>query len=146
MLPVRCAATHKHRRGATMKDASIFDNIDPALLQKFKRYHHEHPEVFQEFKECAYKMREIKASYSAWTIINVIRWNFDIRKDEAFSINNDYIALYARLLIYHDADFTGFFELRKMKATGRKLVREAKFIESRPLPEVVFEGGRLVAK
>ncbi len=110
-----------------MKDSAIFDGIDENLLQKFKKYHMTYPEVYREFKKLAYKMIGIRKKYSAWTIINVLRWNFDLKHEEPFKINNDYIALYARLLIYHDSQFEGFFELRTMKAFDRRESSEERY-------------------
>jgi hypothetical protein len=63
-----------------------------------------------------------RKKYSAWTIINKIRWDRDIRTDgDVFKINNDFIALYARKLIDEDSRFDGFFELRRMKPKNRKM-------------------------
>ncbi|MCH7902286.1 hypothetical protein IIC68_00880 [archaeon] len=104
----------------------LFENTDPELLAKFKAYHKAHPGVYKEFKACANRMKGVKGKYSAWTIVNVIRWNYDLKADEPFKINNDFIALYARLLIYHDPSFDGFFELRKMKPCSRQESEEEK--------------------
>lgn len=103
---------------------AIFQRIDPRLLGKFKEFHTDNPWVYKEFAALARKMKDQgrRGRYSAWVIVNVIRWHRDIStKGDVFKINNDYIALYARLLIFHDASFSGFFQLRTMKASGRKL-------------------------
>ncbi len=105
----------------------LFGDTDPSLLAKFKAFHQENKFVYEKFCEHA---RAVKSAghkkYSAWTIINVIRWEEDIRttSGNAFQINNDFIALYARLMIYYDESFKGFFELRSMKPEKRKISRE----------------------
>lgn len=107
----------------------IFDNIDKNLLIKFKKYHLENPKVYEEFKSNAFEMRKTgKSKYSAWTIINKIRWDHDIKTTgDVFAINNDFIALYARLLIHHHPEFNVFFELRTMKESDRRDSAEEKY-------------------
>lgn len=111
-----------------MAQGTLFDDIDKNLLSRFKDYHINNPHVYQKFRDLAFKMRETgKRKYSAWTIINQIRWDHDLNTvGDAFQINNDFIALYARLLIYRHPEFANFFELRGMKAVGRKLSGEEK--------------------
>ena len=99
---------------------TLFDNIDKKLLGKFKKYHTENPSVYKSFKRYAQKIRIVHKKYSAWTIINLIRWEIDLQGGDLFKINNDYIALYARLLMYYEPSFEGFFELRTMKAFDRR--------------------------
>jgi hypothetical protein len=44
--------------------------------------------------------------------------------DDDFKINNDFIALYTRLLIWHHPVFDGFFEIRGMKRQRVQLSQE----------------------
>jgi hypothetical protein len=99
----------------------IFDNIDKKLLEKFKRFHLENPGIYKEFRFKAYQIKATnRKKYSGWTIINSIRWDHDVSSTgDVFKINNDFIALYVRLLIYHDPSFSNFFELRTMKESNR---------------------------
>lgn len=115
-----------------MKDAKIFDDIDTELLKKFKAYHLENPHVYDEFLSNALKMKSLgRRKYSAWTIVNKIRWDWDVQSsDRVFKINNDFIALYARLVIYHRPEFTNFFEMRKMKAFDRRQSSEEQYRRS----------------
>src|ERR1035437_4896070 len=95
----------------------IFENIDLALLEKFWEFHTHNPEVFLEFKKLSSKMAETgKGKYGSRTIVEIIRWNYDLQtKGDVFHFNNDFSPLYARLLIAEEPAFAGFFELRKMK-------------------------------
>lgn len=106
--------------------ANAFDHIDKNLLARFKAYHAENPHVYQAFKDLAFEMMLTgRNKYSAWTIINKIRWDQDIKtKGDDFSINNDFIAIYARLFEFHYPNFAGFFSVRSMKASGRKTSKE----------------------
>lgn len=112
-----------------MSSAEIFSDIDKKLLNKFKTFHLENPDVYKMFKQYALKIKATgRSKYSAWTIINVIRWEHDVRSTgDVFKINNDYIALYARLLIYHDGTFEEFFELRTMKKSDRRSSDEERY-------------------
>jgi len=107
----------------------IFDNIDKKLLAKFKTFHADNPDVYRQFKQMARKMKTKGYSkYSAVTIIHTIRWERDLESNgKIFKINNDFIALYARLLIYHVPTFEGFFELRTMKPFDRRESSEEKY-------------------
>jgi hypothetical protein len=104
----------------------LFANTDRDLLAKFKAFHLANGFVYEKFKEYARKIKSKgHKKYSAWTIINVIRWEEDLKtRGDVFQINNDFIALYARLLIYHFPEFEKFFELRSMKSVRRKISRE----------------------
>lgn len=103
-----------------LKDKTIFENIDKDLLAKFKMYHRENPEVWEEFKSMATQMLKVTDRYSHVTMIEVMRWNSDIKGGDPFKINNDFKALYARLMIYHYSAFKDFFELRRMKSEDRR--------------------------
>lgn len=100
-----------------MSNETIFDNIDLGLLKKFETYHRNNPSVFETFKALAFQMQRTgRKRYSAWAIINKIRWDYDLKTHgDEFKISNDYIALYARLLIYRHPEFEPFFELKRMK-------------------------------
>lgn len=102
-----------------------FDDIDEDLVARFDEYHQAHPVVFEEFERRALQMRRAgRKRYSQWTIIQAIRWHHDLESTEPFKINNDFIALYARLMIHHHPEFADFFELRSMKPSARAISRE----------------------
>jgi hypothetical protein len=72
-----------------------------------------------------------KKSYSGWIIANVLRWEMDIKTTgDNFIINNDFIALYVRLLIQEHPEFYSFFELRSMKPFDRRMSGEDKYRQS----------------
>lgn len=101
---------------------NLFADTDPDLKARFKKFCKESPHVYKSFRNYAHMMRDRgREKYSAWTIINKIRWDQDIStKGDPFLINNDFIALYARTLIHREPEFEKFFDLRKMKPRGRK--------------------------
>lgn len=107
----------------------VFSGVDSNLVAKFAIYHHENPQIFAEFIALAFEMKETGVSkYSAWTIVNKIRWDHDLATQGAqFKINNDFIALYARLAIYRYPSLANFFELRSMKASDRRDSSEERY-------------------
>lgn len=92
----------------------LFGHYPEHFLKRFKNWISENPDVYDEFKRNALQMRSIgRKKYSASNIVGKIRWDRDIRTTgDVFKINNDFSPLLARLLIYHEPSFDGFFELR----------------------------------
>lgn len=105
-----------------MSEYDYLQKIDRGLVSRFIEFHEKNPVVYKKF--VAYTKKIIQRGferYSAWTIINVIRWEQDLEtKGNSFRINNDFIALYARMLVNKNAWFKGFFNLREMKQSRRR--------------------------
>jgi len=100
----------------------ILVEADARLVERFKAYHENNPSVYDEFVDRALAMHAAgRRRYSQWTIIQSIRWDYDLRtRGDVFKINNDFIALYARLAIFDHPKLNGFFELRSMKSCDRR--------------------------
>lgn len=109
-----------------MFNQNLFANVDQKLVTKFMKFHAANPDVYLEFGTLAQQMRDTgKTKYSAWSIINIIRWNKDLLTvNDVFEINNDFIALYARLFMDENPDFENFFNIRKMKPSNRLVSSE----------------------
>jgi hypothetical protein len=111
----------KARREERMRLArSLFDGYPASVRNRFRQFHAENPRVYELFRERAFQMRRVRERYSARTIIEVIRWHFDVASSgDVFEINGDFVPLYARLLIYHHPEeFIDFFELRCVRSRG----------------------------
>ena len=86
---------------------------------EFKQFHADHPEVYMQLVKLA---RSWQANGSAKlgiaTLFEVLRWNSHINtaKDGGYKLNNNYRALYARLIMKQEPDLTGLFELRERTA------------------------------
>lgn len=105
------------------KDSELFRKIDKDLVKRFIAFHSGNKWVYAEFEKSAVMMMSTgKEKYSAWAIVNNIRWEKDliINGKEVFKINNNFISLYARLLIYRNPSFENFFHLREMKQGDKK--------------------------
>jgi hypothetical protein len=97
-----------------------FDGYPPAVVQRFREWHYSNPHIYREFKKLAYEMKATgRERYSARTIIEVMRWHYDLRTEgDVFEINDNFTPLYVRMLIHFHPEFSGFFELRGVRSRG----------------------------
>jgi hypothetical protein len=100
---------------------SFLQECDEELAKSFLKFHESNPDIYDAFER--FSREALKSGLkrcSHWLIVNRIRWYTDIETTGSkFKISNDYIALYARLLIHQFPEFDGFFTLKKMKAYRR---------------------------
>lgn len=122
-LPADRPPPMKREPGAFLE---LFPEADPTLVTRFVAFHAENPFIYLRFVELAFRMRRAgRKKYGAQKIIHVIRWDYDISTEgDVFEINNDFIALYARLAIADYPELGGFFELRRMKPFDRRMSEE----------------------
>jgi hypothetical protein len=98
----------------------LFGDYPPAMLAKFKEWHELNPHVYRQFKQSAFKIKATgRKHYSAYPIFYHMRFEFDLKTTgDVFKINNNYLSMYIRLLIYNHPEFDGFFELREIRMLG----------------------------
>jgi len=84
---------------------------------KFLEYHKNNPHVFVLFKKFANQAKSAGfANYSAWAIVQRIRWHTTIEvKSKKFKISNNYIGWYSRYLVYKCPEFKGFFRHKPIR-------------------------------
>lgn len=87
--------------------------------KSFNTYLKENPIVYKKFKKFATQLyKNGRRRYSAWAIINAIRWEHDFTtRGSKFKVNNDFIALFARKLSKENRNFKGFFLIKPLKPT-----------------------------
>jgi len=91
---------------------------DTRLEREFKRFHHDHPEVYTRL---VYLARDLKRRgherAGIAMLYEVVRWQqFTVNKDGDYKLNNNYRAYYARLIMKQEADLAGFFDTRRVGA------------------------------
>ena len=94
----------------------LFGAYSKQKLSKFWKYHEDNPHVFKHFKRLAWEYKNAgNNKCSAALIGNVIRWQVSIetQSEDGFKISNDWLPLYARLLVYTNPSFDEFFEFKK---------------------------------
>jgi hypothetical protein len=97
----------------------LFVDYPPKVLDRFKKWHQANPHVYREFARLATLMKTKRTKYSARTIIEKMRWDYDIQTTgDVFEINGDFVPLFVRLLIHHRPEFASFFELREVRSRG----------------------------
>ena len=72
--------------------------------------------LYDEFERRALQMARVRSRYSARTIVEVMRWNTDLRQgpDIVFKISNNMIPGMARLWMQqHGRKYPRFFSLRE---------------------------------
>jgi len=96
-----------------------------SFYDDFTEFHEEHPEVYDELKKLALDLvGHGHRRYSINGLFEVLRWHRAMRttddEQEDFKLNNNYRALYARLLMLVEPRLRGFFETRVSPGTVRR--------------------------
>lgn len=89
----------------------------------FRRYHHDNPHIFAAFRTLALRLyRAGVTHYGAKALMEIVRYETIIRaRTEPLKINNNHTSRYARLLMEQDSRFDGFFSVRELRPSGRKV-------------------------
>jgi hypothetical protein len=110
-----------------MKDdraRQLFGAYPLKVREKFKKWVADNPGIRERFRDEALKMKERGwKHYSGYPILYHMRFQHDLEigpkaKGDVFRINNNYLSLLIRLLIYHHPEFDGWFELREVRMKG----------------------------
>lgn len=96
------------------------------IAKAFYRFHRENPCVYKELLWLSRElMRKGVHHYGIGALFEVIRYNRAIKTNSNdFKLNNNFRALYARLLMATEPDFENFFETRIRKARVRQECEE----------------------
>ena len=89
------------------------------IEREFKDFHAEHPEVYDQLIRLARTWQANgTAKLGIATLFEVLRWNSHLNPDKhgGYKLNNNYRALYARLIMEREPDLEGLFELRERTA------------------------------
>ncbi len=87
----------------------------------FVKFDARNPHVYQLFRKFTYEMIATgRNRYSAYAIMNRIRWHVDIETSGSeFKISNDFIPLYARKFLRRNPKHRGFFVLKPSEYSMR---------------------------
>jgi hypothetical protein len=89
------------------------------IEREFKDFHAEHPEVYTQLVSLARQWQmNGTAKLGIATLFEVLRWNSHLNpgKDGGYKLNNNYRALYARLIMEQEPLLKGIFEIRERTA------------------------------
>lgn len=94
----------------------LFQDCDPGLLEKFKFYHEENPDLYDLMEKFALEAGQSRTRFSIWMIANRVRWYTQVETTgKEFKVSNDYLALYARLIVVRNPHLEGLFLFKTMK-------------------------------
>lgn len=106
------------------KQAELFGPILPTVIPSFKRdasiqerfeaFHQANPHVYEALRRMALDMRlRGMQRYGIAGLFEVLRYRYAMQSNgDEYKLNNDYRALYARLLMEREPALRDFFELR----------------------------------
>ncbi len=90
------------------------------IRERFEIFHDANPTVFSALRQMALQLRLRGARRgSIKALMETLRWLHQLTVDpdnSGFKLNNDYTALYARLLMEREPALAGFFETRARRA------------------------------
>ena len=89
-------------------------SADPIEIA-FWAFHHDNPQVYDALRRLALNLVERGHDhYGIKALCEVVRFEHVMAtNDSAFKINNNYTALYARMLMKREPRLDGFFEVRE---------------------------------
>ncbi len=83
---------------------------------KFKQFHFDNPHVNTTLVSMARDFRRVRPGQQIGiaTLWETLRWHYwlDIKSDDAYKLNNNHKAFYARMMMAAHRDLDGLFELR----------------------------------
>jgi hypothetical protein len=94
----------------------MFEFTHDRIELEFKEFHIEHPEVYNELVKLARTWQSNGSDkLGIATLFEVLRWNSHLnpQRDSGYKLNNNYRALYARLIMEQEPDLNGLFEIRE---------------------------------
>ncbi len=86
------------------------------LQEDFNNYIKDNLHVWRAFEQKALNMARFRKHYGAQTIVEVIRYNTDLKEHGGtFKINNNNVGMFARMFEKLHPEHAGFFRMRKCK-------------------------------
>jgi hypothetical protein len=89
-----------------------------AIADRFAEFHAANPDVYAELVRLARDARSAgRQRVGMKELWEVARWHLRLRTHaDGYALNNDFTALYARLIQDQEPDLAGLFETRRRKA------------------------------
>lgn len=85
----------------------------PKTKKSFEQYDKENPEIWEKFKEFAFKaIKKGFKHYGAKSIFEIIRWNTKTSGNDGLKVNNNYTSGYSRKFMNEFPEHEGFFRTR----------------------------------
>lgn len=88
------------------------------IQKRFESFNRQNPAIYTELVRLA-RVAKVQGveTYSTKAMLEVLRWNFVLRRfNRNPKINNDFTSRYARLIDKQESDLKGFFKTRQLNA------------------------------
>jgi|10_taG_2_1085330.scaffolds.fasta_scaffold121132_1 hypothetical protein len=94
---------------------------------QFESFHAANPHVYEAIRLLALRTKRAgRSQYGMAGLFEVLRWTHTIETHgDDFKLNNNYRALYARLLMKNEPELDGFFKLRERTSVSSKNTQES---------------------
>jgi hypothetical protein len=89
-----------------------------AIKLRFNKFHADNPWVYHKLRSMALHLKQSgRKSYGIAALVEVLRYEHAIntKNDDGLKLNNNYAALYARLLAQQEPELEDFFHMRLRK-------------------------------
>lgn len=94
------------------------DTSDDKIAIAFEAFHNQHPWVYDKLRDMALELKRSGfKQYGISGLYEKLRYDYSVqtRDIEGFKLNNNFSALYARLLAQQESDLRNFFKFRARK-------------------------------
>jgi len=91
------------------------------IEESFGLFHQANPHIYRLLRQMAMEYRRSGHSRCGMKMLwEALRYSSAVQtRGEPYKLNNNYTALYARLLMRQEPELAGFFELRERRSAGR---------------------------
>ena len=107
------------------------------IERNFLKFHAENPWVYDRLRNMALELRRSgRDSYGIAALFEVLRYEYALRtiSDDGLKLNNNYRALYSRMLAQNEPELQEFFRMRLRRP--RKTVGQVVVAGDSPSPSV----------
>lgn len=95
----------------------LFKGLPSNKLAKFRKYHADNPQVYEQFKRFTFELINAGAKHcGAQAVIERIRWETRVTGNDGFKVNNNYSSFYSRLFEKDYPQHFGIFRKRTSAA------------------------------
>jgi len=103
---------------------SFADLVDPVLPQgqaltidqQFLHFHRANPHIYGNLKALALNAARKGQKFGIKALFEILRWQYaQASRGDQFKLNNNYTALYARMLMHREPELSGYFETRSRR-------------------------------
>ena len=97
----------------------LYIEQEQTTLQRFVQFHEANPEVYRKLESLAQGMWDAgRRRVGMKMLFEILRWQHYLRTVDTsseFKLNNNFTALYSRLLVARHPEWEGLFEMRHLK-------------------------------